>query len=153
VTDRGHTFDAVLAWGDDVWEDVHDFIQWLFPNDAASAFNATAPRLTPQLAALWVTDQVLRDNLDRAFARWLRFVGVERTAEGGFDFREPTNTAVWAWPNHNWLRITRVLTCLRLLARAADARALGEFLLNVAAPRYGIPEDTLRYWRSAAGGT
>ena len=77
ATDRGYTFDAVLAWGDDRWEDIHDFIQWVFPNDAASAFNATAPRLTPQLAALWTADPVLRDNLDRAFSRWLRFVGVE----------------------------------------------------------------------------
>lgn len=149
-TDRGYTFPMVLDWDDDTWEDVHDFIQWVFPNARESAFNPDAPTLTPELIALWASDPVLAENLGLAFDRWLRFVGVERDGAGGFRFEDPTNLGVWDGPNHNWLRITRVLTCLRLLHRKDDAKALSDFLLTVAAPRFDILEDTLRFWRDAA---
>ncbi|VTT99319.1 opioid growth factor receptor conserved region : Opioid growth factor receptor (OGFr) conserved region OS=Nostoc punctiforme (strain ATCC 29133 / PCC 73102) GN=Npun_F4273 PE=4 SV=1: OGFr_N [Gemmataceae bacterium] len=147
---RGHSFQAVLDWPDDTWEQVHDFIQWVFPNDKPSAYNPTAPLLTPAIIAGWPSDPLLSANLDAAFARWLRFVSVERDPSGAFCFAESPNLGVWAHPNHNWLRITRVLTCLRLLGRREDARHLLEFLEGVAARRFAISQDTLSHWRAAA---
>lgn len=150
-TDRGYTVPMILGWADDVWEYVHDYIQWAFPNDRSSAFNPDAPLLTPNLVKLWAADPVLGENLELLFARWLRFAGLVRYDAGGFLFATPTNLGVWERPNHNWLRVTRVLKCLRLLHRGDDARRLLAFLEGGAVPRFGIDEGTLRYWRGAAG--
>lgn len=151
TTDRGYTIPMILGWADDTWEDVHDFIQWVFPTAQQSMFNPDAPLLTPALVKLWAADPLLAENLELVFARWLRFVGVERDAGGEFHFAARPNPDVWGGRNHNWLRITRVLDCLRTLHRADDARRLGEFLVTAAAPKCGVGEDTLRYWRGAAG--
>ena len=35
----GYTLKQILLWGDDSWENEHDFIQWIFPNDKPSNFN------------------------------------------------------------------------------------------------------------------
>ncbi len=149
-TDHGYTFDGIIAWADDVWEDVHNYIQWMFPNDQRSAFYPEAPILTPAVIKLWSADPTLQEHLGLAFDRWLRFVGVERDGTG-FRFREPTNLEVWGDQNHNWLRITRVLKSLRLLHRGDESRAWFAFLEKTAAPRFGIDEGTLRFWREAAG--
>ena len=119
-----HSFQAILDWPDDTWEHVHDFIQWVFPTDQRSAFNPNAPVLSPAVIAIWPTDVRLTENHNAAFARWLRFVGVERNASGAFCFAESPNLDVWAHPNHNWLRITRVLASLRLLGCREDATRL-----------------------------
>lgn len=148
-TPRGFTFATILAWADDVWEQVHDFIQWVFPNDARSAYNPSAPLLTPELIRIWPTDPVLQSNLGAAFERWLRFAGVDRTGTGGFRFGHSPNRDVWVGPNHNWLRITRVLKCLRLLGRADEARSLLAFFEGDAATRFHIDAGTLGYWRAA----
>lgn len=151
LTDRGYRFHEVLGWPDDQWEQVHDFIQWVFPTLQRSGFHPEAPVLTPEAAKLWESDPTLAGNFGLAFERWLRFIGVGRDARDGFAFGANPNPGVWEWPNHNWLRMTRVLTCLRLLGRHADATNFGAFLLNVAAPRYNIDEETLGYWRGAVG--
>jgi len=153
-TNTGYTLHGILGWDDDTWEHLHDFIQWVFPNERRSDFNPDAPTLTPELISLWASDPVLGDNFNLAFARWLRFVGLERTASQGFRFTDgasSVNRSVWAFPNHNWLRITRVLTCLRLLHHADAAEQLGDFLVNEAAPNFGIDDETVQFWRNAAG--
>lgn len=151
-TPSGYTFQTVLGWPDAEWEYVHDFIQWMFPNDVPSAFNPDAPLLTPELVKLWAADPQLRDNLEAAFSRWLRFVGVERDNGGNFRFAASPNLGVWGSRNHNWLRITRVLKCLRLLHRGDDAKRLFAFLETVVAPRFWIDATTLHFWRDAVNG-
>jgi hypothetical protein len=43
--DRGRSLTEILAWPDDRLEDVHDFIQWLFPLPEPSGANPSAPTL------------------------------------------------------------------------------------------------------------
>lgn len=143
----------ILSWDDYDLEQVHDFIQWLFPLPEASRFNTDAPLLTPEDIAAFRADEQLRANLEQSFTRILTFLGLARDESGkvmlgpNFASREPD---VWASPNHNWLRITRILRSLTLLGLADQARVLFERLEDFyTRHRYPIPETTFRYWANA----
>jgi hypothetical protein len=144
-TPSGYTFERILGWADDVWEDRHDFIQWVSPTDEPSRFNSAAPVLDAPAVARFRADPAMRDRLRRAFDRWLAFCGIART-DTGLAFDRP-NPGVWAGPNHNWLRITRVLRSLNLLGLPDEARAFFALLATV---RGKIDPTTWGYWEAAA---
>jgi hypothetical protein len=135
---RGEEFDAagrrigdIWAWDDDDWEAVHDFIQWLFPTVTRSAFNQLAPEIDAADIAAFRTDVDLRRRVRQSFERFLRFAGLEYREDGQVVERENfTERAeeVWTYENHNWLRISRVLECLRLFRLDAEADAFLRWL-------------------------
>ena len=148
---EGRRLDEVLAWDDDALEAVHDFIQWLFPLPEPSGFNPDAPLLTPQDVAAFRRDPALRANLRRSFERILSFLGLAETAGGEID-AGPNFAArapgVWEHPNHNWLRVTRILRSLRLLGLEDEAQALYRRLEDFNDLKR-FPADTFRYWTGA----
>lgn len=150
---EGRTLAQLWAMSHDQWEDRHDFIQWLFPLQEPSRFNARAPILTDDDVAEFRAEAQLRDNLRRSFTLFLDFLGlrlegsqVVRTSE--FDAR-----GVFDFPNHNWLRVTRVLSCTRLLGLEMECRALFGFLDRLHTDDGGgVTDDSYRYWRQASLG-
>ena len=122
---QGRTLDQILAFGDDEMESCHDFIQWLFPLEQASAFNSQTPILTKQDIQVFRGDGSLRANLSNSFDRFLAFLGLAREDQEigpAADFA--SKQSVFTSPNHNWLRITRVLHALRLLGLEDEAQVL-----------------------------
>ena len=150
---EGRRLDAILAWGDGRLEAVHDFIQWLFPLPEPSRFNPDAPLLTAEDIAAFRQGSALRANLRRSFERILSFLGLAEQPDG--EVIEGPNFAsrmsdVWEYPNHNWLRITRILRSLSLLGLEAEARALYRRLEDFhARRRFPIGDDTFQYWTEA----
>jgi hypothetical protein len=59
---------------------------------------------------------------------------------------------VFEIPNHNWLRITRVLLCLKTLSLDDECRAFFEYLEAVHDGGVGVTDDTFAYWQDAARG-
>ena len=151
---EGRTLADLWAYSDREMEAVHDFIQWMFPLREPSRFNSDAPLLTDADIAAFAAEEPLRAALGRSIDRFFAFVGLCRegdTVVPAADFAR--QRSVWAHPNHNWLRITRVLTSARLLGHEATARAFFEFL---AAGRedgtVAADSTTFAYWKGAAGG-
>lgn len=150
---EGRRLEEIWAWDDDALEAVHDFIQWLFPLPEPSNFNPDAPLLSEQDIQAFRADPLLQGRLQRSFERVLRFLGLA-LMEGGkvvegdnFAARVPD---VWAYPNHNWLRITRILRSLTLLGLEAQARALYDWLSAThREQRSPISAETFRYWTGA----
>jgi hypothetical protein len=109
--DRGRTLAEMLAWDDERLEDVHDFIQWLFPLPEPSGATPAAPVLDSETMAAFHSTPVMRERLRQAFDRMLRFYGLRwngAVVERAEDFRERAKN--WLWPgNHNHLRLTRML--------------------------------------------
>ncbi len=141
----GRTLAEILAWDDAPLEMVHDYIQWLFPLPERSAFNADAPLLTSEDIAAFRNDTALRDRLRTAYHRMLRFYALPTNNPEAF-------TPQWLTPgNHNFLRITRILRCLRLLGLEAEARDFLNQLEALYAAGAGriIGPRTLEFWRSA----
>jgi hypothetical protein len=148
---RGRTLAEIWAYSDEQLEDVHDFIQWLFPLRMPSRFNADAPLLTPIDIAAFRAEPALRENLRRSLDLFLGFLGLRWEAghvarADDFDRRH-----VFDYPDHNWLRITRVLTSTRLLGLEEESRAFFEFLKALREEeRTGITAETFGYWERAA---
>ena len=150
--DRGRTLDEILAWDDRALEGVHDYIQWLFPLDQRSAFNAGAPLVSASERGAFRNDERLRAGLKRALVRMLAFYGL-RIAGDRIERAKnwPERSRVWLTPyNHNYLRLTRIIRSLALLGEPELARALRTALIVEYERAPGvIGETTLRFWKAA----
>jgi Opioid growth factor receptor (OGFr) conserved region len=133
---RHRGIEEVLAFPDEKLEQVHDYIQWLFPLPTRSAAQPSSPVLTPDEIAAIRADEKAQANLRHAAERMLAFYDA---------------TQWWlARSDHNHLRITRILQSLRLLVGDAAAQSFYDAILarHEAA---GSPIDpyNLRYWAAA----
>lgn len=170
VDASGRSLDDILCWTFDKLESVHDYIQWLFPTDESSRWNAGAPLLTRRLQQVVREDPVARANIRKCFCKFLLFLGLEvlqkdNDCSGGpnivvqkaphFESRVSTcwkSSFMRMGGNHNWLRISRVLHCLRLVGLDQEAAALHACLEMLYAQ--GLPcGSAIDHWRKNALGT
>jgi hypothetical protein len=134
---RGRLATEVLAFSNEQLEEVHDYIQWLFPLPVRSSAQPDAPVLTETEIEAIKADPQARDILKRATERMLRFYA---------------DTTWWLkWQNHNHLRITRIIRSLRLLMGAAAAQHFHNAILTLHGPA-GAPVNprSLEFWADAA---
>jgi hypothetical protein len=150
---QGRRLEHIWNWNDELLEDVHDFIQWLFPLPEPSQFNLHAPLLTDDDIVAFHSDETLRANLERSFERILAFLGLKLDDEGAVIEADNFNrraTDVWQHSNHNWLRVTRILRSLCLLGLGERSLAFFAKLADWHANRrFPIPDSTFTYWRRA----
>jgi len=148
----GYLLHQILRWSNDDWEEDHSFIQWVFPTNQPSMFNADAPVLTADEITIIQSDPHIQEALGVIYHRWLRFCGLgygNTGLEFGTSEFPKGNPVVWGRLNHNWLRITRVLQSLRLLGRKDRAEEFFNFLTQHQAL---FSENTWLYWRKAMEG-
>mmetsp|Transcript_54989 Transcript_54989/g.160476 ORF Transcript_54989/g.160476 Transcript_54989/m.160476 type:complete len:314 (-) Transcript_54989:121-1062(-) len=156
----GRRLEEILEWDFGQMERVHNYIQWIFPTDEPSHYNARAPVLTPELQRAVRDEPELRAALGRSLRRFCAFLGLEvaEAAGGsglsvragpGFGERAEVCWRTRGRGNHNWLRISRVLHCLRLAGMDEEAAALLACLeeLHDEGVRCGA---ALLHWRSRA---
>ena len=133
----------------------HDFIQWMFPLRQPSGYQPGSPVLTDEDVKAFLDRPDLRANLRASFVAFLAFLGLKFDAEQN-EVRATNRFAVrhevFATPNHNWLRITRVLLSLKTLGLDAECRAFFAFLDDLYKEGVGITDMTFAYWRDAAEG-
>lgn len=150
--DRGVTLEEIWRWDDATLESRHDFIQWLFPLREPSQFNPSAPLTDDQTIGAFQADKTLRDKMVHSLDVMLKFYGFERNEgiERGANFARQAKN--WLHPgNHNYLRITRILTSLHLHGLGDEAKAFFK-MLNVVYNTYPneIGSKTFSFWKSAA---
>ena len=153
--DRGRYIEDILK-RDDAWlEYTHDYIQWLFPIRTVGV-NPNAPPADDATIEAFCSDPTLRASLRWSLARMLNFYGLRWEGDDEIvrsnDFEHKRQ---WLTPgNHNHLRLTRIMTSLRLLGEPDAAAALYRCLLEIdaderAAGRQPISDATLAYWEDA----
>ncbi len=151
---EGRTLADLQALDDRAMESVHDFIQWMFPLREPSRYNPDAPLVTDADVDEFRADPALREALARSLRRFLAFLGLGFEGDvvveaADFDRRR----GVFLRPNHNWLRITRVLASTRMLGLARESEAFFAFLRDRRdSGAIQVAPDTFGYWREAAGG-
>lgn len=156
---RGRRLEYIWTWDHTRLEDVHDYIQWLFPTARPSGVNPHAPLVTDEVRAAFATSSDLRGRLRRSFEVMLDFYGLRlEVSEDGttvvrgenFDDRRRN----WlTYGNHNHLRITRILTSLRLLGLPDEARAFLRCITDIYAAggsRF-ISRDSYEFWLATGG--
>lgn len=142
----------VLHMDDAWWEGCHNHIQWVFPLMEPSKFNPDAPLLTQEDIDLLRNDCLAQSGAVQAFRRFLRFLGLE------WDWSEIIPAAdffkkadVWTYPNHNWLRVTRVLKFLKLVGLEREANIFYNRLTDIS-NLFNIPAETDKFWFDAVNG-
>jgi hypothetical protein len=152
----GRTLDEILSWDDERLEDVHSYIQVLFPLGEYSFFNIRAPLIDEGTISAFQADPRLRANLARSFERMLAFYGMGYDPKSGkvelaVDFVEKALN--WLKPyNHNYRRITRILRSLASLGLPDRARAFFDCLATLyASQREEIGPVAFAYWQEAIG--
>ena len=136
----GRYLRELRTWPDGRIESVHDFIQWMFPLTEPSPVNPDAPVLDYDT----IREVRSRPELQaQVRASWLR---MKQFYEGSRQWISPGN--------HNHLRITRILKCLRLLGLERDAAEFFDWLARLYGeeqrkPRPGITERTFQFWMEA----
>lgn len=133
---RGRLASDVLAFSDEQLEAVHDYIQWLFPLPTRSAAQPNAPVLSAQEIEAIRADATALATLHRAAERMLRF------------YRD---TEWWLVPDdHNHLRITRIVTSLRILVGDDPARSfLDAIMAHHTACGSPVGARNREYWMRA----
>ena len=151
---KGRMLGDIWAWDHGRLEEVHDYIQVLFPLPEPSMFSSRAPILRDEEIIQFRADDMLPKNLLRSFELMLDFYGLKSRAnplriEKASSFDERASNWLTAG-NHNHLRITRILKCLRICGLVKQAVAFRDCLVEVHRefPRPISPE-TLDYWNSA----
>jgi hypothetical protein len=160
IDHAGRTLEEILAWDDWHLEEVHDYIQWLFPLQEPSRANPSAPLLSAEDIASFRNSPRRLEALRRSFDRILGFYGLEAIGSGSDTLIRtssvwPGRSANWLRPsNHNHLRLTRIVKSLTMLGLSGEARALSVVLLALAAdPKIrAFSRTTVRLWQEAATG-
>ena len=149
ANNSGRRLADIWSFTNDEFETVHDYIQWLFPLKDVSKFNHDAPLLTDE--DIEAIDKIL---VRHSFNVMCDFYGIQNNGVGLVKDPNTWNHRSAAWltkDNHNFLRLTRIVKCLRLFNLDQEATVLTMFLTDLYDEYEDIiGETTLRFWVEAA---
>lgn len=150
-TDRyGRSYNQIINYNDKQLEFDHSFIQWVFPTENQSMFNALAPIVTHEQVEKLAEMGVVKENLHRMFMRMLLFYGIRLVSNMELEENKDDTIVIisrgrrasWVFNksrvnewlrdgNHNLLRISRILECLRLFKRKSDHELLSSIIYGL----------------------
>jgi len=149
---NGDMLDEIMTWTDGQLEMDHDWVQFVFGSNEPSMLNGDAPTMTVKEALLFRESPVLKEKVKKAFVRFLTFLGFELLRDDNEILIKAKEVPWWLRVgfNHNNLRVTRLLKCLRLTGlkhyAVALHDALGEF-------QHLSSENTKNFWERATYGS
>lgn len=156
----GDTISHLYDMTNEELERDHTWIQYCFPLPEVSKFNPDAPLLDEETAFAISTDFKAQLGLYSAFIRVLHLYGLQTSeVDYGYTGRlyvgweacpiEENEVTNWLAPfDHNHLRITRVLTCLRMCGLKEYTEAFLVFLNNQFNLGY-FSISSMDYWKNA----
>ncbi|HBL12651.1 MAG TPA: hypothetical protein DD379_14860 [Cyanobacteria bacterium UBA11162] len=153
---EGRMIETIWSWNYQKLEYIHNYIQWLFPLKERSRFNQNAPVLNEEVIQAFRTSNELKKRLKKSLEVMLRFYGLECNNLDDTDIQitkspdYPERKLNWIEEgNHNYLRITRILTSLKLLGLENYAQALLNCLQQIYLEEgENIGTETYAYWIS-----
>lgn len=131
---RYGSYEVIISNSDEFWEKTHDFIQWIFPLNESSRFNREAPILDDSSIQQLLESRLAEQKLSLAVDRYKSFLKTHTNWRSGYD--------------HNHLRISRVIKCLRLLSDDQSANAFKYWVASELGDDIDqIHSESRRYWR------
>lgn len=155
---EGRMIEDIWSWDYHKLEYTHDYIQWLFPLQQKSRFNPDAPLLNAQAIQAFRTNEQLRSRLRKSLEVMLSFYGLQANEPGDEPFEVTQSEeyrerrTVWLnRGNHNYLRITRILTSLNLLGLENYSQAFFNGLDQIySKEKNSIGSETYAFWKKAS---
>ena len=154
---QGRAIENIWSWDYQKLESVHNYIQWLFPLREKSRFNSTAPTLNNDVIQAFRTSEELTNRLLHSFKVMLAFYGLECHEGDNAEIVIAKSADYFSrkreWIekfNHNYLRLTRILTSLTELGLKNYALALFKCLDEIYnEDKESIGLETYTYWKKA----
>lgn len=143
---RSH--ESILRQSDQWWEASHNHIQWMFPTVTPSSYNFLAPVLTPDDIFQITQNKFAKLNIYRGAIRYLKVLGIEYV-NNDFRWINENSLLCCSWvnrPDHNDLRISRLLESLTILRHSEFALKLFEFL-RIELKDNSLKQISLTYWK------
>ena len=132
---KGRKLSDIWNYNDDEIEYNHDFIQLIFPLDKPSqaVFNNVYLKSFEEILLIQ-KDKIIQNNILKSKNWFLEFL--------------KRNNQWKNYSDHNQLRITRVIECLRLLISDKEADSFYEHIKSMIG-KERINETTLHFWSQA----
>ena len=134
---KGRTLEIIWSFSDEQIENTHDFMQIIFPLNKPSENVFHGYYLSSKDIIKNIKDnQAAKENILKS-SKWY------------FSFLKRN---IWRWNrkyDHNQLRITRVIECLRLLVSENEADKFYEDVLEIVKDDNKINETSLNFWDKA----
>lgn len=131
---KGRSLDEIIDKDDEFWSHQHDFIQWLFPLNEKSLAVPKSPILEDFEIIKIKESSVAQASINRNLERYKQFLRSNKEWHSRHD--------------HNHLRITRVLKCLKLLRDLESARQFKYWIAGELGDAIDtVNERTKQYWR------
>lgn len=131
----------------------HSYIQWWFPLNEKSNHNHKAPILTEKDICEIQKNEMIKESIIYSFDVMLNFYGLERKYETTQVRRKNNYKFIkrrWIRNgNHNFLRITRILKCLKICGLEDYARGFYNELCNIYQENKFIIGKSINYWNDA----
>ena len=142
----------ILSFNNSTLETDHFYIQWLFPLEQPSNYNTQAPLLVASDRIEFAKNKIVRTNVLKSFNMMLEFYGFINK-DSFIVINKPLfdQKKQWLTPNnHNFLRITRIITSMRLMGFISESDAFRKCVLNISNMYpHIISADTKKYWALA----
>lgn len=148
---EGDTLIDMWHWSDEELEFCHSFIQWWFPLKEPSNFNPDAPILSEEDITCFKNSDVMRTRLITSTYCFLEFMGLDWDKDYKVIKGDNWDAKIDMWKhiNHNWLRVTRMLTSLRTLGCEDVAKNIFAFLEYLHKEEKLVSENSFDYWQKA----
>jgi hypothetical protein len=132
---KGRMIQDIWNYSDEEIEGIHDFIQILFPlnKKSQSVFHGYYLE-TDDLVQSLKDDEQVKESILKSSEWFLSFLKTHDYWKRGY--------------NHNQLRITRVIECLRLIVGDKEADSFYNSILKLCISS-NIGESCLEYWKHA----
>jgi len=138
----GRTFASTLDWTDIQLECCHSQVQWIFPLHEESKHAENYPIVDKDVIEKAKKSVNIKCNLMLAKDRFEKFYGMG-------DYEDIDKQRKWCKNrDHNLLRITRIIRCLRLFGLEESALDFHDKAMAVGS-RLGISNVTADYWDRA----
>ena len=140
---KGRTYKSIVTCSDETMERCHDQVQWMFPLHEESNFASTYPVVTAEIINKAKESEDIIDNLKIAKDRMEQFYAIG-------SYEDVDKQRKWCKEgNHNLLRITRIIRCLRIFGLESEAQNFYKKVTK-ASDRFLMDNNpTFIYWEKA----
>lgn len=155
--DKARYIKEMHSFNNNQLENLHDYIQLLFPLPEQSRFNPNAPVLTKEIHETFLESPEIQTNILASINLMMDFYSIDLNYP---TFTQPLNQLHYYSPlDHNYLRLTRILKFMKLmnytvlhhkLLITITALVTTPFLPNMSKRTLDSNKSTLHHWLGTA---